>query len=147
MMRDPVAPASMPAPAPGKDSGNYLKPAQLMTIYSRSSVKQQAATLINFVLTDPAAVSILGIDRGVPESAALRAMLLPKLSATDRMVAEYVDQVSKTARPPPPAPPKGSGQIITLLPRVADKVAFGQVSIKDGAREFVDQLTEIVKQA
>jgi multiple sugar transport system substrate-binding protein len=150
MMGDPVAAATIPAPAPGKDVGNYLKPSQLMSIYSKSAVKEQGASLINFILTDPSAVSIVGIDRGVPESAVLRAMLRPKLAPVEQMVVEYVDFVSKTSRPPPPPPPppppKGAGQIITLLPRVADRVAFKQVSIKAGAKEFYESLTAMVKQ-
>jgi multiple sugar transport system substrate-binding protein len=145
LMHDPVGVATIPAAKRGGYEGNYLKPAQLMTISSRSAMKRQAATLIQFIVADPASVSILQIDRGVPESAGLRTMLEPKLGPLDQVVVNYIDHIGKTAGPLPPPPPEGAGQILQLAPRIADKIAFGQVSVKDGAREFHDTLATLVR--
>jgi multiple sugar transport system substrate-binding protein len=145
LMQDPVGVATIPSAKRGGYEGNYLKPAQLMTISSRSPLQRQAAKLIQFVVADPASVSVLQIDRGVPESPGLRTMLEPKLGPLDKVVVNYIDHIGKTASPLPPPPPEGAGQILQLAPRIADKIAFGQISVKDGAREFHDTLASLVR--
>ncbi len=147
LMTDPVGLATYPAPAPGKPDGNYLKPSQLMSVYAKSPQPKAAASLIRFVIADPEGAGILGIERGVPESKALRERLSADLLPLDRQVVEYVGIAAASAvRLPPPAP-KGGGQVNLLVPRIGDKIAFGQVSVKDGAKELVDTLTTMLKQA
>jgi multiple sugar transport system substrate-binding protein len=147
LMKNPVGVATYPAQKRGGYEGNYLKPAQLMTIYRHSNHMREAATLIQYVLANPESVSVLQIDRGVPESAGLRAMLAPKLGSLDKVVVNYIDHIGKTAGPLPPPPPEGAGQILQLAPRIADKVAFGQLSVKEGGRQFHDQLAALVRRS
>jgi multiple sugar transport system substrate-binding protein len=147
LMKTPVALACFPIVAPSAPNGNYLKPSQLMSIYRRSDNKKTAAELIRFMVADPQAVVIQGLEKGVPDSAALRDLLSPKLIPIDRQVLEYVDLVSKVAEQIPPAPPKGAGDINTLVPRIADKVAFGQISSKEAGQQFFDGVQQMVKRS
>jgi multiple sugar transport system substrate-binding protein len=55
--------------------------------------------------------------------------------------------LGKIAVPLPPPPPKGAGEIENLLKRVADSVAFGKVSIKDGASQFHGESVSILARA
>jgi multiple sugar transport system substrate-binding protein len=147
LMTDPVALATFPAPGPGRDSGNYLKPSQLMSISARSQLQEQAASVIRFMVADPDCAEILGIERGVPESAALRARLMPGLKPLDAAVARYIDIVGQSTMPLPPPPPKGAGAVNMLMPRVADKVAFGQITAKQGGQEFHSAVEMMLKRA
>ena len=147
LTRDRIALATFPAAEAGKPSGNYLKPSQLMSINARAPDPKAAAALIRFVLAEPEAAGILGIERGVPESQALRDHLAPNLSPLDKAVADYVSLVARTAGPLPPAPPKGGGAINTLVPRVADKVAFGQANERDGGQELFDGVQALLRRA
>ena len=147
LMTDPIALATFPAPGSGQDSGNYLKPSQLMTISARSGVKEHAADVIRFMLADPAGANILSIERGVPESATLRAQLMPNLKPLDAAVVHYIEIVEKSTKPLPPPPPKGGGAVNLLVPRIADKVAFGQITPQQGGQEFYSTLETMLKRA
>jgi multiple sugar transport system substrate-binding protein len=56
----------------------------------------------------------------------------------------YVAEVSKIAVAIPPPPPKGAGEIEVLLRRVADSVAFGRASVKDGAAQFHQEAVSVL---
>lgn len=147
LMKDRVALADIPAQTQGGATGNYLKPSQLMSIYAKSTNVKQAASLIRYVLADPEAVKLQGIERGVPSSQALRDMMAPTLGPEDTAIARFVSQVAKTAGSTPPAPPKGGGEMNTLLPRIADQVAFGQISEIAGGQALFEDLTNLLKRA
>ena len=120
----------------GGSSGHYIKPSQMMSISSKSKAPEEAAKLIKFMVEVPEGVKILGIERGVPCSAAARATLAPDMDALGKMQIDFVASVGKAAVPLPPPPPKGAGEIENLLKRVGDAVAFGKTSIADGAAQF-----------
>jgi multiple sugar transport system substrate-binding protein len=131
----------------GGSSGHYIKPSQMMSISSKSKSPEEAAKIINFMVTVPEGVKILGIERGVPCSTAARATLAPDLDALGKMQIEYVASVGKTAVPLPPPPPKGAGEVENLLRRVGDAVAFGKTSIADGAQQFHGETIRILARA
>lgn len=128
-------------------SGHYIKPSQMMSISSKSKSPEEAAKIISFMVQAPEGAKILGIERGVPCSAAARAALLPDLDALGKMQIDYVASVSKTAIPLPPPPPKGAGEIENLLKRVADAVAFGKTSISEGAAQFHSETIRVLARA
>ena len=117
-------------------SGHYIKPAMLLSISARSHFQEDAAKIVNFMMNDPEGVKQLGIERGVPGSAAAQSLLAPDLDDLGKAQISYVADVTKIAVPIPPPPPKGAGEIEVLLRRVADSVAFGRASVKDGATQF-----------
>ena len=119
----------------------------MMSVSARSKAPEDAAKLINFMVTDPEGVKLLGIERGVPCSAAARAILSPELDALGKMQVDYVAALGKVAVPLPPPPPKGAGEIENLLKRVADSVAFGKTSVKEGAQQFHTEAVAILARA
>ncbi len=120
----------------GGSSGHYIKPSQMMSISARSKAPEEAAKVIKYLVSETEGVKILGIERGVPCSAAARAALLPDLDALGKMQIDFVATVGKTAVPLPPPPPKGAGEVENLMRRVGDAVAFGRTSVADGAAQF-----------
>ncbi len=132
---------------PGGSSGHYIKPAMMMSVSARTKAPEDAAKVIQFLVNDPEGVKLLGIERGVPGSSASQAVLAPDLDDLGKMQIEYVSAVSKIAVPLPPPPPKGAGEIEKLLLRVADAVAFGRASVKDGAQQFHSEAESILARA
>jgi multiple sugar transport system substrate-binding protein len=128
----------------GMKSGHYIKPAMLMSVSARSRSQEEAARIVNFMVNDPEGVKILGIERGVPGAAAAQAVLAPELDELGKAQVAYVAEVTKVAVPIPPPPPKGAGEIEVLLRRVADTVAFGRASVKDGATQFYTEAVNVL---
>jgi multiple sugar transport system substrate-binding protein len=131
----------------GGSSGQYIKPAMMMSVSAKSRTPEEAAKLVNYMVTHPGGVKLLGLERGVPCSPAARALLLPEADALGKQQIEFVVMVSKAAVPLPPPPPRGAGEIENLLRRVADSVAFGKVSVKDGASQFHSEAIDILKRS
>jgi multiple sugar transport system substrate-binding protein len=131
----------------GGSSGHYIKPSQMMSVSAKSKEPEKAAKIIEYMVTNPEGVKILGIERGVPCSASARATLTPDLDALGKMQIEFIAALSKTAVPLPPPPPKGAGEVENLLKRVADSVAFGKSSIADGAAQFHSESIRILARA
>lgn len=130
--------------ARGMASGHYIKPAMLMSVSSRSRSQEDAAKLVNFMVNEAEGVKLLGIERGVPGSAAAQAVLAPDLDDLGKAQVNYVAETTKVAVPIPPPPPRGAGEIEVLLRRVADSVAFGRASVKDGAAQFHQESVSVL---
>ena len=128
----------------GAKSGHYIKPAMLMSISARSRNQEVAAKLVNFLMNEAEGVKILGIERGVPGSAASQAVLAPDLDDLGKAQVNFVAETTKVAVPLPPPPPKGAGEIEVLLRRVADSVAFGRASVKEGANQFHQEAVAVL---
>jgi len=131
----------------GGSSGQYVKPAMMMSVSAKSSAPEEAAKVVNYMVANPDGVKALGLERGVPCSPAARALLLPEVDELGKQQIEYVVAIGKEAVPLPPPPPKGAGEIENLLRRIADSVAFGKVSVKDGARQFHTESVSILARA
>jgi len=131
----------------GGTSGHYIKPSQMMSVSAKTKAPEEAAKIVNYMVTDPEAVKILGIERGVPCSAAARTLLLSEVDALGKMQLDYVAMMTKLAIALPPPPPKGAGEVENLLRRVGDTVAFGKLSIKDGAQQFHSEVESILARA
>lgn len=120
----------------GMASGHYIKPSMLMSVSARSRSQEEAAKVVNFMVNEAEGVKLLGIERGVPGSAAAQAALAPDLDDLGKAQVNFVAEATKIAVPIPPPPPRGAGEIEVLLRRVADSVAFGRASVRDGAAQF-----------
>lgn len=68
-----LAPYPMLPNAP--DAGLLLRPAMMYAINAKTKHPEAAARLMNFLLNDPAAVKVMGLRRGVPDSRVARTIL------------------------------------------------------------------------
>lgn len=121
--------------AEGK-GGLYIKPSQFFSVSSQSKLADASVDLINFILTDPGATAILGGERGIPSSAAVREQLRPKLDKAGELMTDYISNLGDLAGALPPPQPPGGGEVTNELKKASEEVAFGASSPADGAKSY-----------
>ena len=144
--KNPLGIAMYPQGA-GPHPGHYLKPSQMWSVYSRSKVAEEAVKIANFTVKDPEGARILGVERGVPASAAIRKVVSEDLDDKGRLVVDFLSFVSSRVGPIPPAPPQGAGEVENLLRRVSEQVSFGRLSPADGGKQYVAEAKAILSRA
>jgi multiple sugar transport system substrate-binding protein len=140
MLNDELAPHMYPQGPTGSKPGQYLKPSQFFSMAATTQHPHEAGLLINALVNDPAITAILGSERGIPPSTAVRAALKPKAGAVERQTYEYIDFISdKTGPLPPPPPAGGSNATGKVLMGAVQQVAYGKATIDQAvARYFGD---------
>jgi multiple sugar transport system substrate-binding protein len=69
--------STFPDGGPGAKPGQYLKPSMLWSVSAQSKQKEAAVKLLNFFVADTEAGKLLGVERGVPPSDAVRKAVIP----------------------------------------------------------------------
>jgi multiple sugar transport system substrate-binding protein len=133
-----------PNVGPGSKLGHYLKPSMLWSVAATTKQAEDTTKLLNFFVADPEGARAIGVERGVPASAAIRAAIAPELDEMGKMTVDYISFVSDKVGPLPPPPPKGAGEIAFLLKRVNEEVGFGKSKPADGAKSFVTEAQSIL---
>ncbi|MCX5496485.1 ABC transporter substrate-binding protein [Kaistia dalseonensis] len=133
-----------PSAGPDKPSGHYLKPSMQLSLASTAKSVEAVIGFVNFLVAKPEGVNILGLERGVPASEAMRKELSGSLNAVDKKVVELIAIITKVATPLPPPPPSGAGEITAVLTRVSQEIAFESITPKDGATKFVSEADAIL---
>jgi multiple sugar transport system substrate-binding protein len=131
---------------PGGKPGQYYKPSQMLSIARglKPVKRRRAIQLANFLVMDPGAVTVLGVDRGIPASSEMRAMLAPKLSETGQASLAYIDKLAPHIGPLPPIPPFGAGEIAIVLQRIAHEISYGLLSPAQGGRQLYAEASGIL---
>lgn len=130
----------------GKEAA-YLSAGVMWSIYSKSKNLQETGKLLNFLTNNLAAGKILGANRGVPISSAVRNELKASLKPVDVEQFDYIDALSKVATPFSPIQPTGAPQVNTLLTNVAQEIQFGKKSVSAAADEFYTQANDDLARA
>ena len=119
--------------------GLYYRPALIWSIGISSKYKEASAEFINFFVNDLEAGKILGVERGVPLSPAVRDAILPTLNESEQATVKYVSSLAGKVVPYPPPAPKGANEFDRAVMRpVTDQLAFGKLTIAEAARHLVD---------
>jgi multiple sugar transport system substrate-binding protein len=127
--------------------GQYYKPSMLLGMAATSAAPREAARVIHFLMNDPEAVEALGVDRGVPPSAAMRALLADKLDELGRMQIEYLALLRDRTSPLPPPPPRGAGEIEHLLRRTWESMSIGGTRVPQAADQFMADAQRTLERA
>lgn len=133
-----------PNGGPGAKPGQFMKPSMLWSVAARSERAEEAVRLANFYVADAEAAKALGVERGIPASAAIRAAIAPGLEALDRAMLDYVDFIAGRVGPLPPSPPKGAGEIGVVLRRINEQVGFGQASPEEAGRQLIAEAATVL---
>jgi multiple sugar transport system substrate-binding protein len=136
--------STYPNGGPGAKPGRYLKPAMMWSVSAQSKQQEAAVKLVSFFVADSEAGKLLGVERGVPASAAVRETVAPMLDELGRAMADYITLISDKVGPLPPPPPRGAGEIELLLRRVNEQVGFGRLTPADGAKQFVAESSSVL---
>jgi multiple sugar transport system substrate-binding protein len=128
--------------------GHYRKPSQFWSMAATSGQKDAAADFISFFINDLEAGKILGVERGIPCSAAVRDAVAPTLDEQNQIALNFVSSLGDLLGPLPASPPTAAGEIDqSLLDVLADEVAFGQRSAEDAGKFFVEEANAILARA
>ena len=142
--KDKLGLTNHPRIAADSKGGHYRKPSMFFSVSAQSKAIDQAVAYINFFIKDPEAALVLGVERGIPESAATREVIASKLDAQGKVALDYVTGLGDLAGALPPPPPAGAGEAELALRNVAEQVGFGQLSAADGGKLLAEEISRIV---
>lgn len=143
--KDPLALANFPRLTAGSKGGHYRKPAMLFSVFAKSPNQKAAAEFISYFVNDLEAAKALGTERGIQESAKVRAALSGTLDEVGRTMLTYVSDLGDLAAKLPPSPPTAAGEVQIAFQHIASSVAFGQQRSSEAARTFVADAAKILK--
>ncbi|MDI1460829.1 sugar ABC transporter substrate-binding protein [Catellatospora sp. KI3] len=132
-------------PGEAQTAGAYYKPSMFWSVSSRSKHPAESALFVDFLANSQQAADILLTDRGVPANTKIRAAITPKLTATDKAAAEFLDSVKVSK--PPRVTPNGASGIEAILKRYTEEVLFGRMTPQQAAEKFIAELQAEIKAA
>ncbi|MFC6091956.1 ABC transporter substrate-binding protein [Saccharothrix lopnurensis] len=130
-------------PVPGGEessSGQYLKPAMMLSLSRRTEHPEAAAELVSFMVNDPEAGQIFGANRGLPPTNAQRAAA--RLEGPLAAVAAYEDAERERFGPTPPAPPKGAGSLEQAFVRIVEELLYDRITVDEAVDQFFAEAEE-----
>ena len=118
------------------------------SIGGTSAQKEAAAKFLNFFVTDKDASLLLGVERGIPCSKAVRENLAPTLDEQSQIALNFVSNLGPLLGKLPPSPPAAAGEIDSSLFRtLSQEVAFGAKTPEVAGPELVKGATDILNRA
>lgn len=146
--QDKITISNFPRIATDAPGGHYRKPSMFFSVGGSSSLKEDAAKFVNFFVNDQEAAQVLGVERGIPVSAAVREALAPTLDEQSQIALNFVANLGPLLGKLPPSPPAAAGEIDASLFRVtSQEVAFGQRTPEDAGPAFHAGAMEILARA
>jgi multiple sugar transport system substrate-binding protein len=120
----------------------WQAPSQFYTVNKDSKNPELAAKFINFLVNEPAAAKVLGNDRGFSASSIGRAAV--PAEGTDLKVLDYLKVSGPHSRKEGDHLPNDT-QFNNEAYLIYQKVAFGQLSPKDGGQMIADLIQKLIK--
>lgn len=146
--QDRITISNFPRVSADSKGGHYRKPSMFFSVGGSSSLKEDAAKFVSFFINDPEASKVLGVERGIPASAAIREALAPTLDEQSQIALNFVANLGDLLGKLPPSPPAAAGEIDASLFRVtSQEVAFGQRTPEEAGPAFHAGATEILARA
>ena len=117
------------------------------SITETSQEKDAAAVLVNYFENDPDCFDIIGLDRAMPISSAIREHLAPSLDENSQEIAallDYLGQEGKTTKIMNPDI-AANADIGTLWTEYNDQVQYGLVDdLTEHAQNFIDEANALI---
>ncbi|MGQ7787250.1 ABC transporter substrate-binding protein [Nesterenkonia sp. K-15-9-6] len=128
-------------PLPGESStpGVWQQSSQFYAIAADTPDPDAAAQLVDFLVNSEQAVEILGLERGVPDSPAMRETLEGSLDENQQAEVDYVEEVAERDPAPRWIGPAGSTAIEDITPRVIDQLLHHGASPEDAAEQWLTE--------
>jgi multiple sugar transport system substrate-binding protein len=127
---------------PGDVKGQWAR-ASLYWAGSRTTEHPEVvADVINFLVNDPEAAKILGVDRGLPSNLDTRAALDATLTeAAMKTTVAFENGLTEKFGAAPPVPPKGHSGLRSKLRDLAESVTYGKATPEAAAKQFFAEAT------
>lgn len=129
---------------------SYLKPAMYWCVGADSDVKDAAIRFIDFFANNEACYDIVGIERAVPISSAMREYVAPTLDEVGQEVVEFIDYVSQPDKASPimNPDPSASTEVEELMDQYSEQVRYGEITdLAATAQQFMDEANQILADA
>jgi multiple sugar transport system substrate-binding protein len=132
----------LPAQASGESPRMVNKASMYWSIGARGEHTEESAKLIDFLMTDPAAVKVLKVERGVPAIAEVQSIIEPELDATGKMALTFAQDLQDEVVPPPQVTPQNASGYGAEATRIGTDVLFDRKSPADAAKELLAVIKE-----
>ena len=146
--KDKITISNFPRIATDAPGGHYRKPSMFFSIAGTSKSKEEAAKFLSFFVNDQAASKVLGVERGIPCSKAVRDALAPTLDEQSQIALNFVANLGPLLGALPPSPPAAAGEIdASLFRTLGQEVGFGAKTPEQAGPELVKGATDILNRA
>lgn len=120
----------------GGDKAMFWKPSMLLSAGANTQHPEEAALLINFLLTEPEVGRIFGTSKGVPADQAQRDAMELEDGSIDARVTAYEEDVADLVTEPVPVPVRGFGSIEAEWLRLSEDLNYGQITVDQFASQW-----------
>lgn len=144
LIKDTLALVQVPKGPNG--SAVAFESSQGLSGYNKTKHPAEVAKLMNFWINDPDAAKILGNDRGVPVTTAMRDLLKKDASPVEQVIYDYLNRVSEANKTQPikiSYNPPGNTEYTKLLETTVQEIMFGKKDAKKGAEDFYNGAVKI----
>lgn len=140
---DDLEPLPMPVGENG-ESGDLARPGLIFSVSKNSNHVEEAAKFIDWFTNSPEAARILKTSRGVLPTESQRAAMLEgdsELSPVDQKVNEVMNEILEREFKLAYVGPAGNAELSSIiLPEISQMIGFGQMSVEEGAEEFMNSI-------
>ena len=132
----------LPAQVSGESPRMVNKASMYWSLPDGGEHSAEAAKLVSFLMTDPAATKVLKVERGVPAIAAVQSEIEPVLDATGKMSLTFAKDLQDEVVPPPQVTPQNASGYGAEVTRIGTDVLFERKSPADAAQELLAVIEE-----
>jgi oligogalacturonide transport system substrate-binding protein len=126
-----------------KNSGFFGRPSLMFAVSKHSKKPELAAKFVNFMLTDPAAVKVLGDSRGIPLAKSAFELLQKENKFTKLDLAAY-EQFKKSKIDAPSAFFEHA-KIQELIRSICEQVSMGKATDDQAADRLITETNKVLK--
>lgn len=128
-----------------QEGWQYLKPGMYWSISSKSEHPAEAALLLDFLVNDPEAAKILGVERGIPATSAALEAIRPDLTGPEAKAVEFAESLDLGEAPA--IVPTGAAEVQSVLQRYALEVVLEQKTPAEAAEAFIAEMQTAIAAA
>ncbi|WP_433528822.1 ABC transporter substrate-binding protein [Micromonospora sp. CA-263727] len=124
---------------PGDPSAQWARASMYWSVFRGSKNAEIAVDVINFLANDPAAVKLLGTDRGLPSNMDLRRVVSD--DTTDEAMKQSIaveTELAETFGESPQVPIKGHSKVRAELIKAAENAQYGRATPAEAAAQFIE---------
>lgn len=126
-----------------KANGYFSRPTMMLAVSRNCKNPEIAAKLINFMMTDPKAIEILGAERGVPM--ANTGYKIVAGNGKTLGIQLKAQDILKKVKIETPSPLLEYSRIQSFIREIFEQVSFGKITEKEAADRLVNEGNQILK--